>query len=226
MQFYVLSPLMLVPLYYSPLWGTVSCLCLILVNFISAGVISKQNHLSANLLAANGNEAMADLYIKPWTRIGPYVVGFFTGYLLHITKCKVKMSQILNVVGWIVATTTAMLVLYGLYSPDGTKILSDDTSAFYNATSRTAWGMCVAWVIFACASGYGGPVNKLLSWRAIIPLSRLTYCAYLVHPLVMYAYYSSKRTLMRWYDFEMIYIFLGHLCVSYAAAFVISLAFE
>ncbi|XP_053380235.1 nose resistant to fluoxetine protein 6-like [Mercenaria mercenaria] len=211
----------------SPLWGTISCLLLILVNFISAGIISKHYDINANfLLNQNANDAMQEIYIKPWARIGPYVIGFFTGYILYITECKVKMSKLLNIIGWLVATGVALMVLYGLYTSDGSPKLGVDTSALYNATFRTAWGMCVAWVIFACASGYGGPVNKLLSWRAIIPLSRLTYCAYLVHPLVLYTYYYSRRTLMRWYDLELIYLFLGHLCVSYAAAFVISLAFE
>ncbi|XP_045202111.2 nose resistant to fluoxetine protein 6-like [Mercenaria mercenaria] len=227
MQFYVLSPIMLIPLYYSPLWGTISCLLLILVNFISTGILSKHYDINANLLLTqDATSAMQEIYFKPWARIGPYVIGFFTGYLLYITECKVKMSKLLNIVGWLVATGVALLVLYGLYTPDGSPKLGVDTSALYNATFRTAWGMCVAWVIFACASGYGGPVNKLLSWRAIIPLSRLTYCAYLVHPLVLYTYYSSRRSLMRWYDLELIYLFLGHLCVSYAAAFIISLAFE
>ena len=27
-----------------------------------------------------------DVYVKPWCRIGPYVVGIVTGYLLHITE--------------------------------------------------------------------------------------------------------------------------------------------
>lgn len=30
-----------------------------------------------------------------------------------------------------------------------------------------------------------GVVNNLLSFRALFPLSRLTYCAYLLHPLIM-----------------------------------------
>lgn len=227
MQFYVLSPVMLIPLYYSPVWGALSCLCLILVNFISAGVISRHYDINANLiLTADQGNAMQEIYFKPWTRIGPYVIGFLTGYLLFVTDCKVKMSKVANALGWLIATTLALLVLYGLYTPDGTPNLGEDTSALYNATFRTVWGICVAWVIFACATGYGGPVNSLLSWRAVIPLSRLTYCAYLVHPLVLYTYYSSRRMLMTWYDLEVVYLFLGHLVISYAAAFVISLAFE
>ncbi|XP_045202055.2 nose resistant to fluoxetine protein 6-like [Mercenaria mercenaria] len=227
MQFYVISPFMLVPLYYSPIAGAVACLALILGNFISAGMISSHSHFHANILFDQDQTVGMKLYVKPWTRVGPYVVGFFTGYILYKTECKVQMSKVANFVGWSVATAIAVSVLYGLYTSDGSPPdFSNGVSALYNATSRTAWGLSVAWVIFACATGYGGPVNALLSWRSIIPLSRLTYCAYLVHPLVIYVYIFSRRTMMHWYDLEMIYLFLGHLCVSYAAAFVLSLAFE
>ena len=41
--------------------------------------------------------------------------------------------------------------------------------------------MCKYWLGFVCA----GVVNRLLSFRALFPLSRLTYCAYLSHPLIM-----------------------------------------
>ncbi|XP_053380930.1 nose resistant to fluoxetine protein 6-like isoform X2 [Mercenaria mercenaria] len=224
MQFYVISPIMLIPLYYSPLLGSMSCMLLALVGFISAGVISKTNHFE---MGVENNDNFDKLYIKPYTRVAPYVVGFFTGFLLYKTNCKVKMPKVINMFGWAVATTFAMLALYGLYTPDGgTKHLNEDVTAFYNASFRTAWGMAVAWVIFACATGYGGPVNALLSWKGIIPLSRLTYCAYLVHPIAMDLYYKSRKTLMNWYDLEIIYLFLGNLCISYAAAFIISLAFE
>jgi len=31
-----------------------------------------------------------------------------------------------------------------------------DLAALYNALSRPAWGICLAWVVIACCSGYGG----------------------------------------------------------------------
>ncbi|XP_060562019.1 O-acyltransferase like protein-like [Ruditapes philippinarum] len=228
MQFYVLSPLMLVPLFYSPVAGSIACLGFLLISFISAGVISSQNEFSSNIMFNKDTLAGMDkLYFKPWNRIGPYVIGFALGYILYRTECKVKMSKLANMVGWLIATAMAVSVLYGLYTPDGTPPdLSNSVSALYNATSRTAWGISVAWVIFACATGYGGPVNKLLSWEGIIPFSRLTYCAYLVHPIVIYVHLASRRAYAFWYDLEVIYVFLGHLCISYAAAFVVSLAFE
>ncbi|KOB74995.1 putative conserved plasma membrane protein [Operophtera brumata] len=47
------------------------------------------------------------------------------------------------------------------------------------------WGAAVAWVAISCCSGYGGLINSALSYRGFLPLSRLTYCAYLVHPTIM-----------------------------------------
>lgn len=50
---------------------------------------------------------------------------------------------------------------------------------------HTAWGLSLAWITISCSSGYGGPVTSFLNCRVFLPLSRLTYCAYLVHPVIM-----------------------------------------
>jgi len=36
-------------------------------------------------------------------------------------------------------------------------------------------------------------VNKFLSWKLFIPLSRLTYIAYLIHPVVMEIYFGALQ---------------------------------
>ena len=38
-----------------------------------------------------------------------------------------------------------------------------------------------------------GYVNTLLSWKAFIPLGRLTYCAYLIHPMIIMYYMFTLR---------------------------------
>ncbi|XP_052787971.1 nose resistant to fluoxetine protein 6-like [Mya arenaria] len=227
MQFYIISPIMLILLYTSRKWGTICCGTFVLLNFIIVCVLSIIHHLPANIALGDAEGDYFDLlYIKPWCRVGPYAVGIFTGYVLYRTDCKVKIPKVWNLFGWAIATAVALAILYGLWTTETKPKLGEDMSALYNATSRTAWGACIAWVIFSCATGHGGPVNALLSWKAIIPLSRLTYCCYLVHPVVMYTYYYSRRTLMHWYDLDLSYLFLGNLCFSYAVAFVVSLAFE
>ncbi|GFT69782.1 nose resistant to fluoxetine protein 6, partial [Nephila pilipes] len=67
---------------------------------------------------------------------------------------------------------------------------------FYTALNRTCFACGLAWVIFVSVSGQGGVVNSILSWKFWIPLSRLTFCAYLFHPLVQTTFLSSLRSLI------------------------------
>ncbi|XP_071097623.1 nose resistant to fluoxetine protein 6-like [Haliotis cracherodii] len=233
MQFYILSPLIFVPLFFSGILGTISVLVFLLAVFITSGVISRVNKLSPSLIggfgAPAGTDPMAyfyDYYITPYCRMGPYIVGMVTGYLLYKTDCKIRLNKWLVITGWCVATASALAVLYGLYDVNRGHPVTVDVAAFYNAVHRTVWGASLCWVIFACTTGYGGFVNTLLSWPAFIPLSRLTYCAYLVHPIVMYIFFSSQHTLLNLSDINTVIWFLGLLVLSYMAAFVVSMAFE
>lgn len=74
-----------------------------------------------------------------------------------------------------------MYLIYGLYKTE----LSQYSAAAYSSLSHSAWAMSLAWIVIACSAGYGGYVNTLLSAPIIYPFSRVTYCAYLVHPIVI-----------------------------------------
>ena len=67
-----------------------------------------------------------------------------------------RLYRIVNVLGWAVATTFALLVIYGPYTSDAKYKMTETESAFYNAAFRTGWGLAIAWVVCACATGYGG----------------------------------------------------------------------
>ena len=40
---------------------------------------------------------------------------------------------------------------------------------------RQVFALSVSWLIYACHTGIGGPVNRILSFRFLIPLSSLSY---------------------------------------------------
>ncbi|KAI0243330.1 O-acyltransferase like protein [Lamellibrachia satsuma] len=46
---------------------------------------------------------------------------------------------------------------------------------------------------YGCFTGF---VNRFLSWNFFIPLSRLTYTLYLIHPLIIYAYTYGRMQLI------------------------------
>jgi hypothetical protein len=66
--------------------------------------------------------------------------------------------------------------------------------AFFSLTKVT-YSLSICWVIFACHYGYGGIINKFLSASAFIPITRISYVSYLIHPVIMSAYYYSQEAL-------------------------------
>lgn len=74
--------------------------------------------------------------------------------------------------------------------------LTPFSAAAYTSLSHTAWACALAWIVVACSSGNGGYVNKILSAPVIYPFSRVTYCAYLVHPIaIRFVSLNSDATL-------------------------------
>ncbi|OWF35674.1 O-acyltransferase like protein-like [Mizuhopecten yessoensis] len=227
MQFYILSPLMLVPLYFFKKIGVLVCAVFLLGVTVTTVIISATNNLPITFISTTDTtDYMMLYYIKPYCRMGPYIVGMLAGYVLYEKGLKIKINKYVNLFIWLVAAIVACMVLYGIYESANGNPVDVGLAALYNATSRSLWGACVSWVIFACATGNGGFVNTILSWKAFIPLGRLTYCAYLVHIILMYMNIFSARQHIYATDKTFIYLFLGYLVMSYLVAFVLSLAFE
>ncbi|XP_074654644.1 nose resistant to fluoxetine protein 6-like isoform X2 [Tubulanus polymorphus] len=224
MQFYWISPIVLIPFFWHWIAGTVMLFILCMINFISTGVIATQDAAGATLL--DGGNSFDDIYIKPWCRVATYAIGMFVGYILYRTKRKVKLHWLVAVLGWCIAAVCCLAPLYGIYYSYNGYPLSQVASSTYQALFRASWAVGLGWVIFACLTGYGGIVNSILSWKALIPLSRLTYCAYLVHPVIMFVVYLSLRRPVYADNLFVIYYFLGHVVMSYMVALVASLAFE
>lgn len=233
MQFFVLSPLMLAPLYFKYRVGMVVCFIWLLGSAITPGVISNVLNLPPSAFGGGGTiqgrtDYLSNYYARPYCRIGPYIVGIIVGSLMYKTDCKVKINKYLNLLLWLVFATLAMVVLYGLRDPINfpEDALNRDVSALYNATHRIVWGACVCWVIFACATGNGGFINTLLSWSPFVPLARLSYCIFLSHFMIISTYFDSQKSLLYMDDLNAIYVFLATLVLSVMVAFVASLSFE
>ncbi|XP_055947793.1 nose resistant to fluoxetine protein 6-like [Argiope bruennichi] len=236
MQFYIISPLFLITLYRWPKIGYSLLGLFFCISFTANFAITYEY----NLVAGMGNilEYYQDLqtylprmmdffnkvYIKPYTRVGAYLVGLLVAYI--VCKRKQNNSPKLNTitlwVGWTLASGVALACQFGLYHHK----LSLVATSFYNALSRIGFSLGLGWVIFVCVIGQGDAVNSILSWKALIPLSRLTYCAYLVHPVVQTIYFGSIRQLIEFNHINVIMLYFGTLFISYAAALVTSLLFE
>lgn len=241
MQFHIIAPAVLFVAYRFRLRGLIVFVAVLLsISFTTTAVIYAHYDLPAVVISKaaidageRGVDSMSLTYVKPYCRISPYLVGIVTGYLLLNVKdwklpTKVQ-TYLFNMAGWCVAIVLALSTLYGQYKAvrkDNPVQFSRAENIIYGTLSRFAWSLALAWVIFACHNGLGGLVNKLLSARFWIPLSRLTYCAYLVHPIIIFALFQSYETVRAYSDVHLAFCFVGVLGISYAAAFIVSVCVE
>ncbi|XP_050314276.1 nose resistant to fluoxetine protein 6-like [Anthonomus grandis grandis] len=195
-----------------------------LIIFLSSWIVTFMLAMTYNYTAKiQAPFFMFDLfYDKPWMRITPYLVGMITGYVHFKLKGKLLLTPAVVTIGWILSLACLASLVYGL----GEEGLVLPASALYVSLGHTAWAISLSWITIACSFGYGGPINTLLSCKLFLPLSRLTYCAYLVHPILMYLTSLILDEPLPLHAVLIIVVFLGNFLSSFIVAFVLSLALE
>ncbi|CAC5415930.1 unnamed protein product [Mytilus coruscus] len=236
MQFYILSPLFLILLHKMKYVGH-GAMLFFLTGCLTSRMITADYYgmrlPGINTPLNHTHEAWANsspLYNKPYTRIAPYLVGMWLGYLLVINNNRVRLGKIKLLIGWCVAITIGISIIYGLYGFykdfPVTHLGNKSESIVYIGCSRFGWSIALAWVIFVCATGHGGPVNTILSWKVWAPLGRLTYCAYIVHPAVIFYFGLTMEKTLHYTDLVFVQQYISLVVVSYGVAFVLSMTIE
>ncbi|XP_043244571.1 uncharacterized protein LOC122393052 [Amphibalanus amphitrite] len=227
MQMFIASPIVLLPLFFYPILGQIWLMFLIALNVFVTGYVTAYNDLGPQ---DNGNNATQLRYFMPYCRYGAYLVGVYTGYFLHVRRrWPLELSLPAVLAGWTVSALTACCIVYGMYEYSTVPALavpSRSVAIIYGSMNRPVWAMCLAWVVIACVHGYGGFINTLLSWKFWIPLSRVTYCCYLVSIDTQVFFYATLKSVLYFDQTNAVYQFLATLCIAVAVATVFSLAFE
>ena len=116
-----------------------------------------------------------------------------------------------NLFLWFLSISLLLVVLFGVYPNFDGHVLPKWLNVFYEAASRTAWAVGLAYVIFACTTSHGGKlfsflfvyymiyinnklllgfVNRFFQLSFWVPLSRLSFSIYLIHTMVL-LYFNS-----------------------------------
>ncbi|XP_043275158.1 nose resistant to fluoxetine protein 6-like [Venturia canescens] len=219
-QFYVLGILLLL-LSVKYFKAVVAAVALIIVSsWFTTFTVAYSNDYIARI-----QEPFAlfdELYDKPWLRVGPYFIGTITGWLLFKTNCKLYTPTWLKLIGWLVSAAIMSSVVYGLYPGN----LTVTTSSAYASLGHTAWAIAVSFLVIQCCTGSAAIINGLLSLRLMYPLSRLTYCAYLVHPVIMMMTSTQMDGPLHLHNGLVLIVYFGNLVASYLMSFCISVALE
>ena len=239
MQFYIFSPIILIPLYFLFPIGLVICAIVLLVCFIITGTLTGVYDLQANEFAIfaygyspkNPSPIVSFqnlLYIKPWHRVAPYIVGLILGYILYRVRVPKKRIVFYLFFGPLLFISALCLfwTLYGLYFTWHGHVPSTAENVIYVTFSRSIWSLGLALLVLVCHYGYGGPINTFLSMKFWIPLSRISYNAYLLHPLILTVIFASERKTINYQDYNLTVYAIGVVVLSYGAAAIVSVFVE
>eukprot|EP00117_Sycon_ciliatum_P045788 scpid27098/ scgid32871/ Nose resistant to fluoxetine protein 6 len=252
MQFYIISPLVIMAAYrFGTVGLSVTVAILMSGSLIATGLIVRiyNFRIDGSQLLINDiftdeftNGAMVStardsypskVFDKPYCRIAPYLVGLCIGFLVRrlpsvsTTTFSKAPARWFALLGWAVALVLLLAPVYGLY---GTYRREDQLSSlatiFYYTFSRLSWALGVGWLVLACFAGYGGYINSFFSHGIWLPLSRLTFAAYLTHPIMLYLLFLGLEVPVYYTNVSMVAYYLAALVGSYTAAFVLSVCVE
>ncbi|XP_066291088.1 nose resistant to fluoxetine protein 6-like [Branchiostoma lanceolatum] len=233
MQLFIVSPGIVLLLYRTPKRGIVLTLVLLVSSWVINAVrYHTQQEDGAFTVTYHNRDTII--------RLGPYMIGMLLGYLLLQTNRAVpdtRKTKVLMLLGWMVCSAVSILITipkftfctYGMVLQSEGSIRIKTTTfdnpgwmAFY----RSLFATSVAWLVYACSVGYGGLMTEFLSWRGWAPLSRLSYAAYLVHPIILHAYTMSQKTVLFFSVANWVVSALGIICLAFLCAFAASLMVE
>lgn len=102
----MLSPLILIPLYKRPKWGIGILIALLTASISVTATLTAVNDYPAipylnadNITLSKLNDYYGAIYIKPWSRIGPFLIGMLFGYLIYRGYTKTKISTVSRPIG-------------------------------------------------------------------------------------------------------------------------------
>uniref|UniRef100_A0A1I7U0N3 NRF domain-containing protein n=1 Tax=Caenorhabditis tropicalis TaxID=1561998 RepID=A0A1I7U0N3_9PELO len=229
-QLYLVAPLVLIGLYFSFAAGTGLIVAGCVGSIITTYIVFSVNDLSADMF---GNGDVTDFfsiaYNKPWIRCPPYLLGMLTGYLLAVHgNRKIRLNWALTVAGWIVAFVIAAFCLFATYDYDKGSYWSVFTRATFYNFHRLGWGIFICWVVAANHMGWGGPISSFMSHPIWQPFGRLSYCAYIVHWVVLFYFLNVGGHPIHYYSAWEVFTYtsIPATFLSYVFAFFWSCLFE
>lgn len=227
MQLYLLSPLVLIPLWKfgRRFAGVIVLLALISMCWVFGTFTDNDYRLNAT-----DAQMGANTYYSTHARMAAWLFGVIFGNYLHQTRFTiVRMTKTVQIVGWTFTVAIFLVISYVTKKvfTEEYKTTPPIVDAFYESLHRSFWTFCLMWIIFVCVNGYGGMVNQFLSWPGWQPWAKLSYSMYLVHIWVQMVTVTMQVTVPVYFTvyglFQSIFGLVG---LSALAGIVWSVAFE
>ncbi|RWS23795.1 Nose resistant to fluoxetine protein 6-like protein, partial [Leptotrombidium deliense] len=201
MHFHIISLVIVIALMRRPTVGLIANTLTIIAFTVIGGIVHYLNGYPAAIVPTQPQieeywlDFVLNYFYKPWVHAGPFFIGLILGYFLAKRQF-LKLSKRKAIICWIVASVLLITSLHTSYYWNLGNTSSKFVAALHDSTNRIFWSLGIAWVIYACSSGYGGLINRFLSCSAFVPLARLTFMVYLTHMWLVWCYMATRRDLL------------------------------
>ncbi|XP_023240699.1 nose resistant to fluoxetine protein 6-like [Centruroides sculpturatus] len=231
-QLYIISLIVFIPLHIfrSNKWAMIFNFLLIIGSIISTSVLTHVYKLPPTMLFTyldpeDLNDVKDKIFHKPYCHIGAYFIGIAMGWFLYKNKdAKMKMWQ--HMIGWPISLATSMAVLFGVYEWNRGNVPSDSVSSLYAGLHRSVWALTLAWFTAVCYYGQGGIFRKLFTWKAFVPLSRLTFVSFLIQYIVLLIICGFLRERIQPNHIIAFFLACGLYLISYLVAYACWILFD
>ncbi|XP_037961082.1 O-acyltransferase like protein-like [Teleopsis dalmanni] len=174
-------------------------------------------------------EMLKKTYYSTHSRVSPWLIGIMFGYYLYNNKGRRhELSRTWLMFGWLTSLSlllTVIFCLYGYAQADAPPI-SPLEGAFYLSLSHVAWSLGLCWIVFVCVNGNGGIVNKFLSLGFWQPISKLSYCMYIWHLVIIMVNTGRLKTNTYFSNYDLILNFWSNFGITMMISTIAYLAIE
>jgi peptidoglycan/LPS O-acetylase OafA/YrhL len=174
------------------------------------------------------------MYYKTYSRIPAYLVGVAAAWLLEwleqkgFTRETRPFTFRARLCASMIAFNAAVLGLINIFLHATDYGVNKDSwqafptlNAMYITFSRPVWAMSCAAITLLCYYGYLPLLDAFLSHQFWTPLARLSYGAYLCHPLVIAFAVGNATQFYTFGTMDLIYRFCGNSVLSFLGSLVL-----
>lgn len=234
MIFFIIT-IALLPMYYRRrVFGWLAVLALMGLSFGITWWLIISHGLSVYVFDDHYQNYSYWAYSKPYTRIPAYLIGVVAAWcILELEKQGVtrqtarfdRKARITVFFAVVLAFAVLAFLIFIPFTDFGDHMNSWDAhpiySVLYLGFGRALWSLCWAVITLACYYNYVPIIDGVLAHRCWTPLARLTYGAYLIHPLCIKL---AAGTSVQYYTFsgmDLFYRHLGNCTCAYGGAVVL-----
>ncbi|KAH7984159.1 hypothetical protein HPB52_017585 [Rhipicephalus sanguineus] len=166
------------------------------------------------------------VYMLPHQHLVSFAAGVFEAYAI-VNKKLGSTARVRVTLLWVIAIAVTTLVCLFPYAWDSASIPYDPVlAALYAALYPVLWSVSVSWMLHSCITGTAGLLNRFLSMGVFIPLGKLSFSLYLVHPYVLYTKLATMRHFRALDQWTMLSDAIGLLFLSLFFAFIFYIVCE